>query len=141
MEAIAAIADATELFPAEMLSDMIAGYLEGTRQDVWLTATRSGDPVGFAFSEPERLTNGTWNLLAIGVRPEQQGQGVGGRLVRHLEATLREGGNRVLLVETAGTPEYERTRAFYRANAFEEQARIREFYDVGIDKVVFWKRL
>jgi ribosomal protein S18 acetylase RimI-like enzyme len=42
---------------------------------------------------------------------------------------LRQAGHRILLVDTSGTPEFERTREFYRSNGFEEQARIREFYD------------
>ena len=61
---IASIAEATELFPGEMLGDMIAGYLDGTKTDLWLTASSGDDAVAFAFCEPERLTNGTWNLLA-----------------------------------------------------------------------------
>jgi GNAT superfamily N-acetyltransferase len=139
--AIASIAEATKLFPGEMLGEMIAGYLDGTKTDLWLTASSMGDAVAFAFCEPERLTNGTWNLLAIGVGPDRQGQGIGARLVARVEEVLREGGHRILLVDTSGTPEFERTRSFYRSNGFDEQARIREFYDVGTDKVVFWKHL
>jgi GNAT superfamily N-acetyltransferase len=138
---IASIAETTELFPGEMLGDMIAGYFNGTKTDLWLTAALADEPVAFAFCEPERLTNGTWNLLAIGVRPDHQGQGIGARLVARVEEVLRDGGHRILLVDTSGTPEFERTRAFYRSNGFDEQARIREFYDVGTDKVVFWKHL
>ena len=62
-------------------------------------------------------------------------------MMRYLANRLRAGGERVLLVETMGTPAFERTRAFYRANGYAEEARIREFYEPGGDKVVFWKRL
>lgn len=141
VDAIARIADATNLFPSSMLAAMIAGYLDGSNEDVWLTAASPSGPVAFAFCEPERMTNGTWNLLAIGVLPEAQSRGVGARLVRHLEGELRRSGHRILLVETLGTPEFARTRAFYLREGFEEEARIREFYDAGGDKVVFWKHL
>jgi ribosomal protein S18 acetylase RimI-like enzyme len=135
------IAESTGLFPADMLADMISGYLDGSKADIWLTARSTAGVVGFAFCEPERLTNGTWNLLAIGVSPELQRQGIGAELVRHLEDRLRGGAHRVLLVETLGTPEFERTRSFYLKNGFVQEARIREFYDVGGDKIVFWKHL
>ena len=138
---IAVIADATQLFPSEMLGEMTSSYLAGTSIDIWLTAEGPRGPIGFAFCEPERLTNGTWNLLAIAVMPEQQGRRVGAKLVRQLEIVLRERAQRILLVETLGTPDFARTRDFYLANGFDEEARIREFYDVGGDKVVFWKRL
>jgi ribosomal protein S18 acetylase RimI-like enzyme len=141
LPAVAAIAEATEMFPGEMLGAMTAPYLDGTEPDIWLVVRSGGRLIGFAFCEPERLTNGTWNLLAISITPDRQGGGVGGALLAHLEARLRTDGCRVLLVETAGTPEFDRTRAFYRARGFTEEARIRDFYDAGIDKLVFWKAL
>jgi ribosomal protein S18 acetylase RimI-like enzyme len=50
-------------------------------------------------------------------------------------------GGRVLLVETSGTPDFERTRAFYRKCGYEEEARIRDFYQAGADKIVYRKAL
>jgi hypothetical protein len=53
----------------------------------------------------------------------------------------REKGERVLIIETSGVPSFEPTRAFYRNHGYAEEARIREFYGPGDDKVVFWKAL
>jgi len=139
--AIATIAEATELFPGDMLPDMIAGYLDGSVPDIWLTVCSMDEPVAFAFCEPERMTNGTWNLLAIGVTPDRQSEGIGAHLLQRLEALLREAGHRVLLVETLGRPEFSRTRSFYLNNGFVEEACIRDFYEAGGDKIVFWKQL
>ncbi len=139
--AIGAIAEATDLFPAAELAPMIAPFLTWNARDRWLVVERAAQIVGFGFCEPERMTEGTWNLLAIGVLPEHQGQGLGGRLLAHVEAVLRDAGERILLVETMGTPELARTRAFYRAHDYVEEARIREFYEPSADKVVFWKKL
>lgn len=50
-------------------------------------------------------------------------------------------GERVLLVETSGLASFERTRAFYRKCGYDEEARIREFYQAGEDKIVFRKSL
>ena len=65
----------------------------------------------------------------------------GAALVSHVERTLAERGERVLLVETSGTKALERTRDFYRKNGYDEEARIREFYRVGDDKVIYRKAL
>ena len=54
---------------------------------------------------------------------------------------MTERGERVLLVETSGLPGFERTRAFYRKLGYDEEARIRDFYQAGEDKVVFRKAL
>jgi len=80
-------------------------------------------------------------LLFIGVHPAHQGKGLGGRLIGHVESKLREQGNRILLVETSSLDTYEATREFYFKKGFTEEARIREYYSKGEDKIVFWKAL
>ena len=141
MPAIKSVAKDAELFPPEMLDDMIAGYLEDSTRDIWFVAVADGQVVGFGYCEPERMTSGTWNLLAIGILAGYRGRGIGRAMMRYLEDRLRTGGARVLIVETMGTPAYARTRAFYRFNGYAEEARIREFYEPGGDKIVFWKHL
>lgn len=140
-DTIAIIAESTGLFPADMLSVMIAGYSNKTCDDIWLTAEQNGRTVGFGFCEPERFTNGSWNLRAIGVQPDRQSNGVGAALTRYLEETLRRNGGRILIVETTSAPDHVRTCAFYLANGYVEEARLREFWDADVDKVVFWKHL
>jgi ribosomal protein S18 acetylase RimI-like enzyme len=141
VDAIKPIVDAT-LFPADLLDDMIAPFLDDPAcRDVWLVAERDDAVLGVTFCEPERLTDGTWNMLAIAVDPERQGAGVGSAMTSDLEARLLDAGARVLIVETSGLPAYERTRAFNRRHDYVEEARIRDFYAAHEDKVVFWKKL
>jgi len=135
------IAEATDLFPSDMLDDMISGYFDGSLRDIWFVSLLDDRPVSFGFCEPERMTEGTWNLLALAVTPDNQSTGIGAAMMRYIEACLQKIGARVLIVETMGTPEYARTRAFYARNGYVEEARIRDFYEAGGDKVVFWKRL
>ena len=139
--AIKQIAADTELFPPDMLDDMIAGYLEQTTADIGFVAEQDGQAVAFGFCEPERMTEGTWNLLAIGVHPRKQGTGIGSEMMRDLEGRLRDQGQRILIVETMGTDEFNQTRQFYLKNGYAKEATIREFYEPGGDKVVFWKKL
>ena len=142
--ALIAIADAIGFQPTELdqLSEMLSDYFSGDSNSdrFWLTDDDNG-PVGVAYCEAERMTNRTWNLQLIAIRPDRQGQGRGATLLRHVEQTLTARGERMLLVETSGLPEFERTRAFYRQCGYEEEARIRDFYATGDDKVVFRKVL
>jgi ribosomal protein S18 acetylase RimI-like enzyme len=62
-------------------------------------------------------------------------------LLRYVEQMLAERGERVLLVETSGTQDFEYVRAFYRNNGYAEFSRIRDFYTDGVDKIVFRKLL
>lgn len=139
--ALKAVVDETELFPVDMLQEMLSPFLAGEAGSVWLTAHLNGKPVGLCYAVPEALTNGTWNMLALAVLPAHQGRGIGGALVNSLENHLRRQGVRVLIADTSGTEGFARTRQFYANSGYSEEARIRDFWDVVDDKVVFWKTL
>ncbi|GBO55018.1 histone acetyltransferase HPA2 and related acetyltransferases [Pseudanabaena sp. lw0831] len=94
-----------------------------------------------AYVAPERMTEGTWNLYLIAVHPLHQRQGRGKSMLQHVEKMLTKKNERILLVETSGTDDFEYVREFYRKSGYEEEARIREFYAAGVDKIVFRKRL
>ena len=135
------VLDGTQLFPSEMLEDMLAPFLAGDGSALWLTWEDEGTPVALAYAVPEELADGTWNMLALGVLPERQGQGIGAALVRELEARLRERDVRLLIVDTSGTSDFDGARAFYRSPAYAEEARIRDYWAAGDDKVTFRKAL
>lgn len=140
--ALREVLDHTRLFPAGMLPDMMAGHLsEEKSEEVWLTCEIYGRAVGFCYAVPEELTEGTWNMLAIAVLPREQGNGCGGAIIRRLEAELTERGQRILIVDTSGKDAFARTREFYRKNGYTQEARIRDFWAPGDDKIVFWKSL
>jgi ribosomal protein S18 acetylase RimI-like enzyme len=136
------VVDGTELFPSEMLPDMVASFLSGDEgRDLWLTCEVDGKAVGFCYAVPEELTDGAWNMLALAVLPLLQGKGHGAALVAQLETTLKRREQRVLIVDTSGVAAFARTREFYRKNGYAEEARIRDFWAAGDDKIVFWKSL
>ena len=138
--ALKALIDATDLFPSDLLDEMMAAYFEkgASASEYWLTDDRDG-PMAIAYYAPERMTEGTWNLYLIAVHPEHRNRGRGTALLRRVEADLAALGERLLLIETSGLPEFEATRAFYRANGYNEEARVRDFYKSGEDKVIYCK--
>ncbi len=131
----------TALFPSNLLPDMVAHFLSGTSPEIWFTCRNADGPVGFCFCTPEMLTEGTWNMTAIAVAPGQQGKGFGTALVRALEEELRSKQQRLLIVDTSSLEEFDGTRAFYARNGYDEEARIREYWGPGDDKVTFRKLL
>ncbi len=136
------VLDSSELFPSYLLDDMISDYLNNeSSTDIWFTATEQGQPISIGYCAPERLTEGTHNLYAIAVYKAYQGKGIGKKMMEYIENLLRENGNRILIVETSGLPEYDLTRKIYRQCNYVKQAVIPEFYKAGEDKIVFWKKL
>lgn len=97
--------------------------------------------VSVAYYAPERMTQGTWNLYFIGVHPDHRREGRASALLRHVEEALAARGQRLLLVETSSDPAFERAWALYRKAGYDEEARIRDFYAAGADKIVFRKAL
>ncbi len=142
---ITAIAASGLFLPGELdgIEEMLTSYFAGdpVADQYWITAADGKKSVGAAYYAPERMTDGTWNTYLIAVHADYQGQGHGTALMRYIERALASRGERVLLVETSGVPGFERTRAFYRKIGYDEEARIRDFYKAGDDKVIFRKAL
>lgn len=139
--ALLAVLDQTGLFPGDMLADMIGPALSGEAPDIWLSGRIDGEVVGFAYTAPEAFAENVWNMYALAVRPDHQGGGLGAALVAATEERLRRAGQRLLLVETSGADAFERTRSFYARIGFAQEARIRDYWSEGDDKVIFRKAL
>ena len=131
-----------ELFPPGMLDEMIEDYLTNPEtQNIWFTAELDHTPIGFGYCAPEMLTEGTYNLYAIGVKNDLHGKGIGRQMMSYLETELKEKGHRILIVETSGGPDLFKTRKFYEDLNYTKEAVIRDFWSEGEDKVIYWKKL
>jgi ribosomal protein S18 acetylase RimI-like enzyme len=132
---------AVDLFPAGLLPGMAAPYLTGQADEHWLIAVGGGQALGLAYAAPERLTDGTCNLLLLAVHPDAQRSGLGRALVGAITSALSGAGGRLLLVETSGLAAFAGARAFYVRLGFGQEAVIRNYYQAGEDKVVFARPL
>ena len=131
----------TGLFPPDLLDGMAGEAFDDPAQSLWLIAEERGSAAGFAHARPEALTEGTWNLLALAVRPAAQGRGLGGVLVRGVEAALSAQGARLLIIDTAGTAEFAVAQRLYARLGYAEVSRLPDFWADGVDKVTFARRL
>lgn len=140
--ALKEVLDTLELFPSDMLDELIADYFNNSNsEDIWFTALENGTAISIGYCAPEKLTEGTYNLYAIGVKKDEQGKGIGGSMMQYLENYLQQSGHRILIVETSGTADFELTRSFYLNRGYTHEATIREFWKKGDDKIVFLKML
>lgn len=136
------VLDSSELFPSEYLDDMISEYFNNKdTEDIWFTYIDNNRPIALGYCAPEKLTNGTFNLYAIAVHKELQGQGIGKKMMNFIEKLLIDNGKRVLIVETSSIDHYTLTRKFYTKLGYRLEAVIKDFWNDGEDKVIFWKKL
>ena len=142
LPALKAVIDSSELFPSELLDNMTEDYFTNTAsEEIWMTKEENNIPIAIANCAPEKMTEGTYNLYLIAVHKKFQGQSLGKEIMKYFETLLKEKGVRILIVETSALPSFELTRKFYDKLGYTREAVIREFYQKGEDKVVYWKKL
>lgn len=140
------LAVAAELFAPEeagIVRQMMADYFATKAADghACLVDEHDGRLVAVAYYEPLPATDRTWELTMIGVNRDQHRHGLGTRLLQAVETDLRAREQRLLLVETSALPGFDRARAFYGACGYDEEARVRDYYQAGDDMVLFRKAL
>jgi ribosomal protein S18 acetylase RimI-like enzyme len=96
---------------------------------------------GYACYGPTPLTQGVFDLYWIVVGPSAQRKGYGRRLLEFVEKDIAGRGGRMLLIETSSQESYGGTVRFYQRAGYDLVARIKNFYRVGDDKLIFSKNL
>jgi ribosomal protein S18 acetylase RimI-like enzyme len=90
---------------------------------------------------PVPLTKGAFDLYWIATRPMSRGLGFGRALIHSVEQSVMSSRGRLLIIETSSKESYKNTVGFYSSLGYEEIARIKDFYDIGDDRLIFVKRL
>ena len=136
------VVDSSELFPSEYLDEMISDYFNNPEtEDIWFTYINKESLSAIGYCVPEKLTDGTYNLLAIGVIKELQGKGIASEMMKYIEQLIKQKGGRILIVETSSDDAQFAARNFYKKIGYTQEAIIRDFWKEGEDKIVFWKKL
>lgn len=97
--------------------------------------------VGATLWQPRVPADRVWDLTMIVVDPDFQGEGRGAAMMRTVETLLREAGERLLIVETSATAQYDHSREFYARLGYDEEARVRDYWEDGDDLIIFRKAL
>ena len=136
------VVDSSQLFPSEYLEEMIFDYFNNPNTaEIWFTYIDNNTPTAIGYCAPEKLTEGTYNLLAIGVLKEAQGKGIASEMMLYIEQLLKQKEGRILIVETSSDDAQIAARKFYQKIGYTQEAVIRDFWKDGEDKIVFWKKL
>ena len=120
--------------------EVFDGAVAGSPDYTALGAALDQRLVGWICWGPTPCTLGTYDLYWMAVDPAAQSAGIGTALLREMEGRLA-GSARLIVVETAGRPDYRPTRAFYEARGYRKTSVIPDFYAPGDDQVVYVKVL
>jgi ribosomal protein S18 acetylase RimI-like enzyme len=111
-------------------------------QEYYAYCAKDGDRVaGFVVFGLIPMTDRCWDLYWIAVAPSFARQGVGQVLMQYMEKILSELQGRQIHVDTSSLPAYLPACRFYGKSGFSLEARLRDFYQAGNDKLIYVRLL
>lgn len=128
----------------EVALELVDIYLTKTDQkdyDIYSASDNDDTLLGYICIGPTPLTIGTYDLYWIAVRTDQQGRGIGKKLINFAESKVKENNGRLILIETSSQEKYEKTRRFYESVGYQLLSRIKDYYKIGDDLLVYGKYL
>lgn len=128
-----------EVLVAIELMDACINNPQQQDYDIYSAVSVDGQILGYYCIGPTALTRGTFDLYWIAVKPGIHRKGIGGLLIRHCEELVKSLGGRLIVAETSSQPHYETTRRFYLHQNYQEVAKIKDYYKVGDDLVIYGK--
>lgn len=120
--------------------DVLSGWFKSERDIITIIACRDKTRVGFAMlSEPSDMYNlsEVSELLGIAVKPQNQGKGIGGMLLRAIEIKSASHNIQWVFLHTAidNMP----ARRLYESKGYTNLEIKRGFYPEGQDAIVMYK--
>lgn len=100
-----------------------------------------GITIAYSCFGPIIMSKTSFDLYWIATHNDYRGRGIGKRVLEETCTQARMMGCSILIAETSGLPHYEPTRAFYTSNKFKLEARLKDFYTLGDDKLFYTKRI
>jgi ribosomal protein S18 acetylase RimI-like enzyme len=143
---VAIIGSTPEFKPAEIIvaEEVIGCFLKqglASGYSVWVAVEGTDNIIGYICFGQTPLTEGTWDIYWIAVAGTWRGRGVGRALLQHAEGEIRDGGGRMVLVETSSKSEYQQARMFYGRMGYLPVSVITDFYAPGDSKLTLQKLL
>jgi len=125
---------AGEIIEAALKNPASSGYFA-------LMADGPGGLEGYACYGPIEGTDNRFDLYWIAVSPTAQGKGLGRRLLAACVEDARKRGATHMFIDTSTRTDYAAARSLYKAQGFELQGMLVDFYSDGDSKAIFGRRL
>ena len=104
------------------------------------TWENDGSLSSFICFGPTPMTFGTYDMYWIGTADQHQRKGLARKLFNEMNVVLKQKNARMVRIETSGKDNYVSTRSFYENIRLVEEARLKDFYSVGDDLIIYMFR-
>ncbi len=105
----------------------------------FIFAEHGTDVSGYSCYGQIPCTDSSYDLYWLAVRHDQRRKGIGRSLLVETERRLKHVGARRLFAETSSREVYYPTQAFYASCGYALEARLRDFYAPGDDRLTYGK--
>lgn len=124
---------AVELVEERLTKGIESGYH-------FIFAEMEGKTIAYSCFGEIPCTSGSYDLYWIATHNQYRGKGIGKAVLLETEKAIKGLQGRGIYVETASQEKYAPTRYFYESNQYILEARIKDFYSKGDDKMLYVKR-
>lgn len=131
----------TEIEVAMELVDIYLTNKDQRDYDIYSATDNDETLLGYICIGPTPLTEGTFDIYWIAVRKDQQGKGIGKKLIDFAEGKVKQNKGRLIVIETSSQEKYKNTRNFYESAGYQLLSRIKDYYKIGDDLLVYGKYL
>ncbi len=104
-------------------------------------AENGKDTVAYSCYGPIPVSRTSFDLYWIVTHNDYRGRGIGRKLLEETYIQAWHMGCKIIIAETSGLEHYAPTRAFYVSNGFEPEACLKDFYNIGDDKLFYTRRI
>ncbi len=125
---------AVELVAERLTKGEKSGYF-------FIFAEISRQTVGYSCFGPIPGTECSFDLYWIAVHNDFRGKKIGKALLEKTEEAIHTMNGHRVYVETSSRDQYEPTRKFYIANAYQLEATLKDFYAPGDSKTIYSKEI
>lgn len=145
--ALKKILESTGVFKAEEVRvavEMMETVVQDRHQEdytMFSYADEQDQALGYYCVGQISFSDTAFDLYWIATDPKEHGKGIGTKLIEHCESFVRSRNGKLLIAETSSRPSYEQTRMFYEKRGYEAEARIKNYYSLGDDLVVYSKTI
>ncbi len=124
--------------------ELIDVYLNDKAQkdyDLYCYVDANDETLGYTCYGKTPMTASTFDMYWIAVKPSEHNKGIGKKLLEFVEKQIMELEGSLIVVETSSRDDYKNTRMFYIKSGYKELSRIKSYYKVNDDLVVYGKYL
>jgi GNAT superfamily N-acetyltransferase len=146
IERVREIVESTKFFydhEVEIAAELVEERIKvGESSDYYFVfAELEGVTVAYSCFGPITMSKTSFDLYWIASHNDYRGKGIGKKVLEETCKQAKKMGCSIIIAETSGLPHYEPTRAFYKNNNFVLEARLKDFYAMGDDKLFYTKRI